>query len=133
MRSRRKKFIISLLVLVMMLLPVRTVLATVAMDFSSNKTDIVMEVDVEKDVANLAQYYVNSNSNHCQTSGHDMQDPGMDDTCGQESCGQCGIYSMAVFSDSSLQFTDGYVDYIGFSHKGILSRLVVPPFRPPRA
>ena len=133
MRSRRKKFIISLLVFVVALLPVRMVLATVAMDFSSSKMDIVMEAGIEEGVVNLDQSYVNSNSNHCQTSGHDMQDPSMDDTCGQESCGQCGIYSMAAFSDSSLQFTDGYVEHIDFSHEGILRRLVVPPFRPPRA
>ena len=133
MRSKRKKFIISLLVFVVALLPVRTVLATVAMDFSSNKTDIVMEAGIEEDIANLEQFYVNSNPNHCQSSGHDVQDPGMNDDCGQKSCDQCGIYSMAVFSDSSMQFTDGYIEHIDFSHKGILSRLVIPPFRPPRA
>ena len=133
MRSKRKKFIISLLVFVMALLPVRTVLAAVTMDFSSNKTVEVMEI--EKDVVNIAQYYISNNigSDHCRLLGHDMQDSSMNDTYSQEDCDQCGISTLALFDNYSLQFTDGYIEHASFTHEGILRRLVIPPFRPPRA
>jgi hypothetical protein len=123
----RRKFIVILLAIVVALVPVRVIQAGACMDVDATAGVAASFMPMEHETGNHYE------SSPCDAHGSASSATGLDESCGQTGCDQCGSCVVALTEISDHLFYAIPIEHSFTSYNAFLSLQVIPPFRPPRA